>query len=64
MERARDWTFARPWHAVNSRFVFQPASGGVNGAPSTADRAEGERMSRQIIAALVAKTQTAIADRS
>ncbi len=60
MERVRDWTFSRPWHAVHSRFAYQPQSGGVNGAPSTADPAEGERMRAEIIAALVRKTQAAI----
>lgn len=64
MERVRDWKFAKPWHAVNSRFALQPESGGVNGAPSTADRAEGERMRDLIVAALVARTQAAIADRN
>ena len=64
MDRVRDWSFARPWHAVNSRFALQPESGGVNGAPSMADPAEGQRMRQQIVAALVAKTQTAIADRT
>jgi creatinine amidohydrolase len=64
MERARDWKFARPWHAVNSRFALQPESGGVNGAPSAADRDEGERMREQIVAALAAKTQAAKEDRS
>lgn len=63
MARVRDWSFQKPWHLVNSRFACQPESGGVNGAPSLADPAEGERMRDQIITALVAKTQTAIADR-
>jgi creatinine amidohydrolase len=64
MDRVRDWQFQKPWHAVNSRFAYQPESGGVNGAPSTADPAEGERMREQIVTALVAKTQAAIADRA
>ncbi len=64
MDRVRDWKFAKPWHAVNSRFAYQPESGGVNGAPSTADAAEGERMRDQIVAALVTKANAAAADRS
>lgn len=63
MDRVRDWSYPKPWHQVNSRFAVQPESGGVNGAPSKADPAEGERMVAQIVAALVAKTQIAIADR-
>lgn len=63
MDRVRDWSFKKPWHLVNSRFAYQPESGGVNGTPSTADPAEGERMREQIVAALVAKTQAAIAHR-
>lgn len=63
MDRVRDCTFAKPWHQVNSRFAYQPESGGVNGTPSAADPAEGERMREQIVAALVAKTQAAIAHR-
>ena len=63
MERVRDWTFKKPWHLVNSRFTYQPASGGVNGAPSMADPAEGKHMVAQILAALIAKTEAAIADR-
>ncbi len=64
MDRVQDWKFAKPWHQVNSRFAYQPESGGVNGAPSTADSGEGERMRDQIIRVLVDKTQTAIDDRS
>ncbi len=64
MERARDWTFQKPWHQVNSRFAYQPDSGGVNGTPSAADPAEGERMCEQIVAALVKKTEAAIEDKS
>jgi len=49
MDRVRDWSFKKPWHLVNSRFAYQPESGGVNGTPSTADPAEGERMREQIV---------------
>jgi creatinine amidohydrolase len=64
MERVRDWTFQKPWHLVNSRYAYQPESGGVNGAPSTADPAAGERMREAIVAALVSKVEQAIVDRS
>ncbi len=63
MERARDYTAPQTWHQVNSRFRLQPESGGTNGRPTAADPREGERMREQIVAALIKKVETAIADR-
>ncbi|MDR3573204.1 MAG: creatininase family protein [Anaerolineaceae bacterium] len=60
MERARDYTFEKPWHLVNSRFQFQPESGGINGYPTTADPAEGERMRDEIVLRLSEKVRQAI----
>lgn len=64
MERVRDYSFVKPWHLVRSRFAYQPDSGGVNGKPSAADRAEGERMREQVIDILTTKVNQAIDDRS
>jgi creatinine amidohydrolase len=64
MERVRDYTVVKPWHLVNSRFATQPDSGGVNGQPSAADPAEGERMREQVVGALVKKVHQAIEDRA
>jgi creatinine amidohydrolase len=62
MERVRDFTFAKPWHLVNSRFALQPDSGGVNGRPSAADPAEGERLRETVVSVLAEKVRQAIAD--
>lgn len=64
MERVRDYTFSKPWHLVRSRFAYQPESGGINGEPSKADPAEGERMKREVIRVLAEKVRVAIADRN
>jgi creatinine amidohydrolase len=64
MDRARDYTAPKTWHQVNSRFKFQPESGGINGRPTAADPREGERMREQIVAALVEKVKAAIGDQS
>jgi len=56
MDRVRDFKFVKPWHMVNSRFAFQPESGGINGEPSKADPAEGERIREQVIRVLTEKT--------
>jgi len=62
MERVRDYSFQKPWHLVNSRFAVQPESGGVNGQPSTAEPAEGERLREQVVVALAKKVYQAIED--
>jgi creatinine amidohydrolase len=60
MERARDYTFEKPWHLVNSRYQYQPETGGINGFPTTADCAEGERMRDEIVLKLSEKVRQAI----
>jgi creatinine amidohydrolase len=62
MERVRDYSFEKPWHQVNSRFALQPDSGGINGQPSAADPAEGERLRERVITILTEKIHRAIAD--
>jgi len=63
LERARNFTFRKPWHQVRSRHAFQPESGGVNGAPSQADPAAAAADYERVLAALVAKVDQAKADR-
>lgn len=62
MDRARNYTFEKPWHLVNSRYQYQPETGGINGFPTTADRAEGERMREEIVLKLSEKVRAAIDD--
>ncbi len=52
LDRARDYTFEKPWHLVYSRYQYQPETGGTNGFPTQADRAEGERMREAIVSRL------------
>jgi creatinine amidohydrolase len=60
LERARDYTFSKPWYLVPSRFRLQPETGGINGAPTQADPAEGERMREDIVRRLVEKIRVAM----
>jgi creatinine amidohydrolase len=57
MDRARDYTFEKPWHLIYSRYPYQPESGGVNGFPTTADASEGERMREEIVHTLSEKVK-------
>jgi creatinine amidohydrolase len=59
-ERARDFTFEKPWHLIRSRYQYQPQTGGTNGFPTQADPAEGERMREAIVARLCEKVRLAI----
>jgi len=61
-ERAQDYSFKKPWHLVNSRYQYQPETGGINGYPTQADQTEGERMREEIVLRLSAKAKEAIAD--
>lgn len=61
LERARDYTFTRPWHLVRSRYEYQPETGGINGYPTQADPAEGVRMREAIVARLCALVREVIA---
>jgi creatinine amidohydrolase len=60
MDRARDYTFEKPWHLVNSRYQYQPETGGINGFPTAADPSEGERMRDEIVVKLSEKVRQAI----
>ena len=62
MDRARDYTFEKPWHLVNSRYRYQPETGGINGFPTMADSAEGERMCEEIVLRISEKVREAIED--
>ena len=60
MDKARDYSFEKPWHLINSRYQYQPESGGVNGYPTTADPVEGKRMCEEIVVRLSEKVREAI----
>lgn len=62
MDRAVDYKFEKPWHLVNSRYQYQPESGGINGFPTQADPAEGERMRDEIVLRISEKVKGAIAE--
>ncbi|GAA3400504.1 creatininase family protein [Paenibacillus hodogayensis] len=64
MDRVRDFAFRKPWHMVHSRYRLQPESGGINGFPSLADPAEGERVRERVVRALSEKVEEAIRDRA
>ncbi len=61
MDHAKDFKVKKPWHKIRSRFELDPASGGINGEPTKADFAEGERMREQVVKVLVEKVKVAIA---
>jgi creatinine amidohydrolase len=52
MDRVQDFRVNKPWHRIRSRAALCPGSGGVNGKPSLADIAEGERVREAIVQAL------------
>lgn len=62
MDRVKDFKFQKPWYMVNSRFEFQPDSGGINGTPSQANPNEGEKIKEKVISVLSEKIKIAIAD--
>ena len=62
MDRARDYKFEKPWHLVNSRYQYQPESGGVNGFPTQADPEEGKHMREEIVQRASEKVRKAIED--
>ena len=61
-ERARDYLFEKPWHMVNSRYPYNPHSGGINGRPTQADPQEGERMREEIVRKVSELVRIAIND--
>lgn len=60
MDRVQNYSCPKPWHMVYSRFSLQPDSGGINGEPSKAERAEGDRIKEQVVRVLTEKVKTAI----
>ena len=62
MDRAVDHSAHKPWHDVRSRAALDPASGGVNGRPSEATRADGEDMVAQVVRVLGEKLRAAVED--
>lgn len=63
LDRAKDFTFRKPWHLVRSRYAYQPESGGVNGCPTRADPRPAEADYQRVIAALVERVEEAKLDR-
>ena len=61
MGKARDYTLRKPWYRIRSRHEINPDSGGINGEPSAADPAEGERMREEIVRVLTGKLSAIIA---
>jgi len=61
MEKARDFTVEKPWYRIRSRRELNPDSGGINGQPSAAEPAEGERMREEIVRILSEKVRAIVA---
>lgn len=61
MERARDFRVSKPWYRLRSRHALYPETGGINGEPSRASRAAGERARDEIVQRLAAKVGAIIA---
>jgi len=59
-DRTRDFTVSKPWYRLRSRHEIDPASGGINGAPSQADPDEGKRMREEIVRILAEKVKKII----
>lgn len=64
MERAKDYVFKRPWHAVRSRFDFNPESGGVQGEATKAKAQDSEAAYQKVLSTLIAKVNEAKGDKS
>lgn len=62
LDRAKDFSFQKPWHQVRSRHAYQPESGGVNGTPSQADPNASESDYQRALDTLIAKVEQAKAD--
>lgn len=60
MERVKDFKVEKPWHRLRSRAEICPGTGGINGFPSQADPAEGERMREKIVSILSEKVNSII----
>lgn len=60
MDRVKDYRVAKPWYRLRSRHAFAPDTGGINGEPSRATRAAGERVCGEIVRLLSAKVRAII----
>jgi creatinine amidohydrolase len=60
LERAKDFKVNKPWYRLRSRHALNPASGGINGAPTQADRKEGERVRDDIVRILTEKVKAIV----
>ena len=60
-ERARDFRVNKPWFRIRSRAALNAESGGINGVPTQADPADGERVREDIVRILSDKVKNIIA---
>jgi len=61
MDRVRDFKVAKPWYRLRSRHAICPETGGINGEPSKATLAAGERVRDEIVRLLSEKVRAIIA---
>lgn len=61
MDRVKDFKVAKPWYRLRSRHAICPDTGGINGEPSRATRAAGERVCADIVRLLADKVRAIIA---
>jgi creatinine amidohydrolase len=61
MDRVKDFKVSKPWYRIRSRAAICPGTGGINGSPSQADPAEGERVCAEIVRILSEKVRAIIA---
>ncbi|BDD01203.1 creatininase family protein [Persicobacter psychrovividus] len=59
MDRVKDFKVEKPWYKIRSRYELDPASGGINGKPSEADFANGEKVRDQAVEVLTQKVKAA-----
>jgi len=62
MDRVKDFSVAKPWYKIRSRFELDAASGGINGRPSEANIENGKDVINTAALALVKKVKEAIYD--
>jgi creatinine amidohydrolase len=61
MDRVRDFKVTKPWYRIRSRHALDPVSGGINGAPSRSDPAQGVRDRDEIVRLLSEKVRAIVA---
>jgi len=61
LDRVQDFKVTKPWYRIRSRHALDPASGGINGAPSQADPAEGQRVRDEIVHLLAERVRRIVA---